>query len=97
VRETDNVLVMVKDLYPNLHPHEADIAQFFSSEALAGDPRNHCVPVYEMIHFQLEAHEPEIFMIMPLLRKFNDPPFETVGQTVDFFHQVFEVSVLWTT
>ena len=28
---------------------------------------------------------------MPLLRAFYNPPFDTVGEVVDFFQQVFEV------
>ena len=32
-----------------------------------------------------------VLFLMPLLRRFDDPPFETVGEAVEFFRQIFEV------
>jgi hypothetical protein len=31
-------------------------------------------------------------IVMPLLRPFDDPPFDTIGEVVDFITQVAEVS-----
>lgn len=30
-------------------------------------------------------------LVMPLLRRYDSPPFNTVGEAVDFFRQIFEV------
>lgn len=53
------------------------------------DSRNHCVPILDFI----EGDEEEYisFLVMPLLRKFNDPPFHFVGEIVDFVQQTLEV------
>ena len=42
-----------------------------------------------MIYYP-DDHDVSI-IVLPLLRQFNDPPFETVGEAVDFFRQIFEV------
>ena len=31
-------------------------------------------------------------MVLPLLRKYDDPPFDTVGEVVDCLRQVLEVN-----
>jgi hypothetical protein len=82
---------MLKECELHLHPYEADIIRFFSSGDVASDPRNHCVPVYDVVPVSPEG-VPAVLIVTPLLRQYNDPPFETVGQVVDFFTQIFEVS-----
>ena len=74
-----------------MHPYEADIGLFFSTDAIASDPRNHCIPIYEVL--QPPDDEDKIILVMPLLREYYNPPFDTVGEVVDFLQQVFEV---WT-
>ena len=72
------------------HPYEADIALYFSSQALASQPANHCVPVYEV--FALDAAEDDTtIIVMPLLRPYIDPIFDTIGEAVECFRQLFEV------
>lgn len=66
---------------------ELQIGQFLSSEALRADPRNHCVPIIEELH----CPNGESIMVMPLLRPFYDPKFQTFGEAVAFFVQLFEV------
>lgn len=53
------------------------------------DARNHCVPILDYI----EGDEGEniSFLVMPLLRKFDDPPFYFVEEIVDFVRQTLEV------
>ena len=65
------------------------IALYFSSQALASQPVNHCVPAYEV--FTLDAEDDIMIMVMPLLRPYNNPRFDTVGEVVECFRQLFEV------
>lgn len=58
---------------------------------MASDPRNHCVPIYEVL--EVPDDPDKIILVMPLLRYFYNPSFYTVGEAVDFLTQVFEVSL----
>jgi hypothetical protein len=80
----------LKIVYKSDHPLEADIGSLLSSEPLSSDPRNHCVPIYEVFSFPND-HTLNV-LVMPLLRKYDDPRFETVGEVVDCIRQIFEVS-----
>ncbi|KAH9914994.1 kinase-like domain-containing protein [Amylocystis lapponica] len=87
VRVSDGKMVTLKQLSTKDHPNEVEISQMFSSPELAADPRNHCVPVYDV----LTPPDPDIMLlVLPLLRKYNDPPLITVGEVVEFLHQVFQ-------
>jgi len=88
-RIADGRYVFLKVIKKSVHPYEADIGLFFSSETLASDPRNHCVPIYEVL--QLPDDDDKIILVMPLLREYYNPRFDTVGEVVEFFRQVFEV------
>ncbi|KAJ7456916.1 hypothetical protein FB451DRAFT_1047672, partial [Mycena latifolia] len=44
-RISDGAHVMLKISRIDEYPNEVPIAEFFSSPALAADPRNHCVPI----------------------------------------------------
>jgi len=88
VRISDQKMVMLKQVSLSLHPYETEIAQFFSSQPLASDPRNHCVPVYETL--QDPTDNDCLILVMPFLRLYNDPPFGTVGEAVEGFRQIFE-------
>ncbi|KAF9782709.1 kinase-like domain-containing protein [Thelephora terrestris] len=67
---------------------ESRIAQMLSTKELRSDPRNHCVPIIEIID------DPEddttSYMVMPLLRVADSPPFQYVKEIVDFVDQVLE-------
>ena len=82
-------MVTLKRINRGDHPYEADVALYFSSQELAPLPANHCVPVYEV--FTLDAEDDTTIMVMPLLRPYNDPRFDTVGEAVECFRQLFEV------
>jgi hypothetical protein len=88
-RIVDGEFVFLKIVNKSVHPFEAEIGCFFSSEALANDPHNHCVPIYEVL--QVPDDDEKIILVMPLLREYCDPRFDTVGEVVEFFRQVFEV------
>ncbi|KAJ7625462.1 hypothetical protein B0H17DRAFT_1164387 [Mycena rosella] len=78
IRIQDNAGVALKLLQKSVHFKEVD----------GEDPRNYCVPIFEV----LEVPDDEDFtiLVMPLLRKYYQPRFDTVGEAVDFFGQIFE-------
>ena len=89
-RISDNALVMMKRMNDTL---ENEIAMYFSTEPLASHPRNHCVPIYDVLHVpDPTGDDDEIIIVMPLLRPFYNPRFKSVGEAVEFFRQIFEVT-----
>lgn len=91
-RLSDGTVVTLKSISTSDHPFEAKIGQYLSSPSLASDPTNHCVPIYELL--RIPDVEDRIILVMPLLRPFDNPPFQTIGEAIDFLHQVFEVSIM---
>ena len=89
-RRRDNKRVMLKKIYPDEGPNELMITQLFSSPAIAQDPRNHCVPLLDIIEIPQNGQKLTL-MVMPFLRPFNDPHFQTFGEFVAFFTQICEV------
>ena len=67
------------------------IASLLSSEELRSDPRNHCVPILDVI---VDTEDPALsFIVMPFLRHVDDPPFDTVGSVLECMEQLLEVSL----
>ena len=71
-------------------PYEKDITLFLSSEPAKSHPRNHSIPVHEIIDVPDEEYS---IIVMPLLDSFDNPRFETVGEVLECFRQIFEVCV----
>ncbi|KAG6834336.1 hypothetical protein H0H93_010364 [Arthromyces matolae] len=69
---------------------ELAMARFISSPDLSINPRNRCVPILEVIP-PMEGSEIS-FLVMPLLFDIDRAPFETIGEAVEYFRQLFEVS-----
>lgn len=68
---------------------EATIARMLSQPERLEDPTNHCIPILD---FFIDDVDSDIgFLVMPLLRRFNDPPFFYVDEVVDFMKQTLEV------
>ncbi|KII93045.1 hypothetical protein PLICRDRAFT_377913 [Plicaturopsis crispa FD-325 SS-3] len=67
---------------------EAEIAKFLSSPALRSNLYNHCVPILDT--FPDPVKPGRSYLVMPLLRQFNDPEFTSVGEAVDFVRQTLE-------
>jgi hypothetical protein len=90
-RAADGSFVMLKQVKPSWHPDEVDIGRMFSSEPLASDPRNHCVPIYDVL--QVPDDDELILLVMPLLHEHSgdELPFDTIGEAVEFIRQIFEV------
>jgi hypothetical protein len=62
---------------------EFRITQMLSTKELRADPRNHCVPIIEVINDP--NNDSASFMVMPFLRPANSPPFQFVKEIMDFF------------
>lgn len=60
-----------------------------STKELRANPRNHCVPIIEV--FDDPENEAMSFMVMPLLRNADSPPFQYVKEIIDFVDQILEV------
>ena len=88
-RMVDDEIVMLKHIDRNVHPHEVEIGLYFSSEPLASHPKNHCIPIYEVL--EIPNTHSEVILVMPFLREFDEPRMKSIGEAVEFFRQVFEV------
>ncbi|KAJ3918608.1 hypothetical protein F5877DRAFT_78820 [Lentinula edodes] len=87
IRISDNEPVMLKTVSRITHPQEVRIGLYFSNKDMASDPRNHCVPIYDV--FPVPNIEMDI-IVMPVLRPFDNPEFDTVGEAIAFIQQLFE-------
>jgi hypothetical protein len=90
-RRRDGTHVMLKRVFPEEGPHELRITWLFSSPGVVQDPHNHCVPLLDIIEIPSTGQK---LMVMPYLRPFNNPRFQTFGEFVAFFMQICEVSSL---
>ena len=70
---------------------ERKIIDYLTVKDRADDEKNHCVPVLD--HFIDDQEQHTEFLVMPILRRFNNPPFSFVDEVVDFVRQTLEVSV----
>ncbi|KAN0074708.1 Protein kinase-like domain containing protein [Tylopilus felleus] len=86
-RLSDGRYVTLKRIKKPVHPYEVDIGLYFSSDSLASHPENHCIPFYETL--ALDDNE-TVIIVMPLLRSYADPAFDTFGEAVECFRQLFE-------
>ena len=62
----------------------------FSTKELKADPRNHSVPIIEVIDDPED--DTKSYMVMPLLRAADSPPFEAIKEIIDFVDQILEVT-----
>ncbi|KAJ7652356.1 kinase-like domain-containing protein, partial [Mycena polygramma] len=87
-RISDGRKVMLKYVSTKDNPDEAKIAQLFASPPHAGNPRNHCVPVFQVLQ---DPDDNDIhILVMPFFVPFYRPNFDTVGEAIACFRQVFE-------
>ncbi|KAL0952420.1 hypothetical protein HGRIS_006693 [Hohenbuehelia grisea] len=91
-RISDGARMILKRYNKSVHPHEAEIAQFFSSGELRSKPQNHCVQIHDVL--SVPGEDNEVVLVMPELRAFDDPEFDTIGEILEFFRQLFEVSFM---
>ncbi len=89
-RLSDGQIVSIKKYRKSDHPIEDQIIRVFSGEAVASDPRNHSVPLYDVL--QSPRDEDIAFLVMPYLVPIQEYKFSTVGEAVECFHQLIEVA-----
>ncbi|KIY65069.1 hypothetical protein CYLTODRAFT_75484 [Cylindrobasidium torrendii FP15055 ss-10] len=82
-RTTDNAQVMAK------HVQDCEEAMVRHVARLPESPRNHCTPILDLI--ATPDNEDGSIMVMPLFLPAHQPIFETVGELLEFFRQMFEV------
>ncbi|KAI0645829.1 kinase-like domain-containing protein [Trametes meyenii] len=87
-RVADGAVVALKKVPVNIFPQEIEIARFLTSLPLSADPKNHCVPIYEVL--DVPEDKDLKLIVMPLLRQCFDPRFLTVGEAMDFCRQAIE-------
>ena len=80
---------MLKHIFRNVHPHEIEIGQYFPQEPLLSHPKNHCIPVLDVL--DIPNTDNEAILVMPLFREYDNPRLKSVGEAVEYFRQVFEV------
>ncbi|KAI0258489.1 kinase-like domain-containing protein [Gloeopeniophorella convolvens] len=87
IRTQDGAFVLLKKFSPSIGPHELDLNTYLSSSECSTNPHNHCAPLLDIVQL---PNEDQKLMVFPLLRPFDDPPFETRGEVVAFITQIFE-------
>jgi hypothetical protein len=87
-RIDDNYAVMIKRIDPHKNPAEINSTTALSGWTNACDPRNKCVLVHAVNMHREDRHK---LMIMPRLRPWDNPGFDTMGEAVGFFKQIIEV------
>lgn len=83
---------MLKRLKKSWFPQEVPIHQYLLSEPLLSDPRNHTIPLLEVL--DVPDDEDIILLVLPLFRACDDPAWLTVGEAVAFIAQIFEASLV---
>ncbi|KAI0786602.1 kinase-like domain-containing protein [Abortiporus biennis] len=88
-RISDGRTVALKHIVADYHnPQEIPINEYFSSAPLASDPRNHCVPLYDVL--KVPDTEWDYILVYPYLCPADYPMFSTIGEAVEFFRQLIE-------
>ncbi|KAJ7162129.1 hypothetical protein C8R46DRAFT_1000083 [Mycena filopes] len=88
VRVEDGALVALKLISKSAHPDEAKIFDYFSSPELASETRNHCLPL--LAQLSPPDDDDAVIFVMKLMRRYDRPRFDTIGEVVEFFRQIFE-------
>ena len=88
-RISDGKLVTIKCLLTD--GLEIRIALMLGTPPLSEDPINHSVPILDTFE---DLTNPNVsYIVMPLLRDFDDPPFESVEDVFEFGEQLLEVGM----
>jgi hypothetical protein len=86
---SDDRHVVLKRVSKEESPQEVKILRYFSQDDVASDPKNHCIPLLGVL--QPPDDEENEIVVLPLLRLYDDPPFDTVGEALAFLREVLEV------
>ncbi|KAH6890066.1 other/AgaK1 protein kinase [Coprinopsis sp. MPI-PUGE-AT-0042] len=86
---SDDRHVVLKRVSKSESPEEVKILRYFSQDDVAADPKNHCIPLLDVLA-PPDDEENEI-VVLPLLRLYDDPPFDTVGEALAFSEKCLKV------
>lgn len=87
-RTSDGITVMLKRVDKLRNPTEVDMTTMLSSPPYSSDPRNHCVPVLEVLQDPDDSKYQ--LLVLPLLREYCAPRFDTVGEVIDCLRQIIQ-------
>lgn len=89
-RVSDGTMVALKKLVTPTNERELSLITMLSQDA--SDPDNHCVPILDTLTLPSTFEDSSSVKIiaMPLLHSWNEPPFSSVGEAVDFIRQMFK-------
>ncbi|TEB23485.1 hypothetical protein FA13DRAFT_1639841 [Coprinellus micaceus] len=88
IRVADDGYVVLKRVPQEAAPDELPILQYFSEEPQHSDPRNRCVDLLDVL--KPTDDEGHTIVVMPVLRPFDSPEFDTVGEGLDFIRQMLQ-------
>ncbi|EJC99794.1 uncharacterized protein FOMMEDRAFT_127977 [Fomitiporia mediterranea MF3/22] len=83
IRQSDGRRVFLKIVRGD--GFEQRLSRMLGSEEKLRDPQNHCVPILD---FFLDGRDG--YLVMPLLIRFDRPPFFSVDEVLDFMRQTLE-------
>jgi hypothetical protein len=86
MRAWDGRQVMIKKISAG---SELELSRFLSSPGLRHESHNHCVPLLEIL--EIADSPDQKLIVMPFLRPFDNPRFQTFGEFVSFFSQICDV------
>lgn len=79
---------------------ELAFSKHFSSGELREDPKNHSVPLLDVVYipedswWEADGYPLNVVMVMPLLHPIDTPPFHCRLEVIEAFRQLLEVSAL---
>ncbi|KAF8996494.1 hypothetical protein BDQ17DRAFT_1514116 [Cyathus striatus] len=88
LRVSDGKLVALKKVDVSENPDEVGIGCFFSSDLLAAQSKNQCIPLYDVI--RIPDSPGHVLLVMPMMVRFYEPRFANIGEIVEFIRQLFE-------
>ncbi|KAG8920047.1 hypothetical protein FRC01_000951 [Tulasnella sp. 417] len=85
-RISDGLVVMLKEI--DAKSTEGPITSLLSSQLLRSDPRNHAVPVLDVLVDN--TNDQKSLLILPLLRVIDNPELESIPEALDLIEQTLE-------
>ncbi|EJD47838.1 hypothetical protein AURDEDRAFT_163298 [Auricularia subglabra TFB-10046 SS5] len=87
-RIKDGAQVVMKLLNTDKDQFSVPQMQYFSTDSRRTDPRNHCVPLLELL--SLDDDPSSVILVQPRLVPWDIWPFKRVDEVVEFLSQIFE-------
>jgi hypothetical protein len=87
----DGRVVAIKHIVKEIYTEEIELTKKFCIQKIH-EPGNPCVPVIDTFVLSWGLGRPTAdFIAMPFLTRFDDPPFYTVREALDFVGQALAV------